>query len=328
MRLVEPVAIAGSALCLPLERDSAEQALARGSVTPAVVRAEGIQALRVCAPDETSSELAARTITSALARAKVDPSSVDLLAYGWLFERDERLAPNRLAQLVGVRSGAAFGVRQMSNGGAAALELVARSLVTDPAVRTAVAVTSDSFRELPYDRWLSTPPLGDGAASVVLTRGSGPCVLRAITSVGDPGLELRYPGRDPFAPLSPEDGTTTAWGDASVTRGIRQCVADVVTRVLSQANLAPDDSRIALVRSSRVGRTTVRHLLTAALPRPLRSKVVVPGEETGHLGAGDLLANLAEFELPRPGQFHLLISVGAGLTATAAVVEGKVEPAN
>lgn len=322
MKLTRPVAVAGAALCLPPGRYTADQALACGALTSPVMMATGIQALPVCTTAQEPLELAARAVKLALAQARVDPSAVDLLVYGWVFEQEGWDLPRQVARLGGAESCVALGVRQMSNGGAAALELAARSLEADPGVRTAVAVTADSFQGLPYDRWRSMPPLGDGAAAVVLTRGTGPCALRAAVSVGEPGLELRFPGRDPFAPISVADGTTTAWGDPSVVRGIRRCVAEAITRALAQSGLVPDDPRVAVVRPNRVGQTMVRHLLTARLPRPLRAKVAVPGQYTGHLGAGDLLANLAEFGAPAPGQFHLLVSTGAGLTATAVVIEG------
>jgi len=61
-----------------------------------------------------------------------------------------------------------------------------------------------------------------------------------------------------------------------------------------------------------------------AFPDVLLSKFVYLGGRTGHLGAGDMLANMAdvvEQQLIGPGEFAVILGCGSGFTWSTAVVE-------
>ncbi|MBP2471945.1 3-oxoacyl-[acyl-carrier-protein] synthase-3 [Crossiella equi] len=310
MRITGELAVAAAAVHLP--------PVVAG---PAEGVREGFHGVTV-STGPTGPELAAGAVGKALAEAGVAPERVDTLVHAWASPEPEGVwtPAHRVARLAGARDAVALGVRQMSNGGAAALEAGLCRLLTEPGCRVVVTSTGDDFRSLPYDRWLNHPPLGDGGTAVVLTRGAGPQLVRSVATVGDPGLELLYPTADPFAA-----GTVAPAGPGSpaLVRGFRRLVGIAVARALADAGLEAGDPGIRAVLLPRLGRTTTRLFVLPGLPEVLRDLAVGLGARTGHLGAGDLPANLAEHPPPPAGGHHLLLSTGAGLTVTAVVTTGR-----
>ena len=74
---------------------------------------------------------------------------------------------------------------------------------------------------------------------------------------------------------------------------------------------------------TRLGRLVHRQCIQPGLPAALRHRCVLLGNDTGHLGAGDMLANLAHIyteNLPT-GAKAILITTGAGLTASCLIIE-------
>lgn len=99
-------------------------------------------------------------------------------------------------------------------------------------------------------------------------------------------------------------------------------IREAVGIALADAGREDEDKardRIALVSSNRLGAQ-----VTDQMPRALRDRYRAFGAETGHLGAGDLPANLADIlagDLLRTGECALLIGTGAGATAGTVIVE-------
>ncbi|QFZ18612.1 ketoacyl-ACP synthase III family protein [Saccharothrix syringae] len=323
MRVAGAVTLAGCALWLPEECYTARQAQANGAVSTADSSGEGIDRLPTAAGTAPTlmAVLAARR---ALDQAGVRPDRLALLAHAWVYDQGPQTwtPPHRVARELGALDCAAVGVRQMSNGGASALQAAVAHLLAEPRAEAALVTTADAFTDLPYDRWRPVPPLGDGATAAVLTRGPGRQVVEAIASAGDSGLELSYPTAHPFEPLPGGHVRTPGAPDRGALRRIARCVGRAVDAALEDAGLAPDDPRISAVLPPRVGRTLTDYLTGAALAPPLRGKTVASGRHTGHLGSGDLLANLAEHPPPAAGDFHVHISMGAGFTSTCLVTRG------
>lgn len=284
---------------------------------------EGIELLPT-SHDVTPPQMACRAAQRALVDAGVHADQVALLVHAWVYDQgpDTWTPSHRVARELGAVRCSAVGVRQMSNGGAAALRAAVAHLLTEPRAEAALVTTADGFAGLPYDRWLPVPPLGDGGTAAVLTRGPGPEVVEAITCAGDTGLELSYPTADPFAPDAAERDRTPGPPSLATLRRIAGCVNRSVNQALQDAGLAPDDSRITAVLMPRIGRTLTNYLTHTALPASLREKSVGFGRFTGHLGSGDLIANLAEHEPPAPDTFHLHVSMGAGFTSTCVLTKG------
>ncbi|MGZ3144841.1 ketoacyl-ACP synthase III family protein [Lentzea chajnantorensis] len=318
MRVAGAITIAGTALWLPDEVYSASEAQTAGSVTAADSEGELIGRLPVA--DIAPPRMARLAAQRALEHAGVTAAEVGLLVHAWVFDQGPQTwtPPHRVARELGARRCAAIGIRQMSNGGAAAMQTAIAHLLAEPRAASALVTTADNFSSLPYDRWLSVPPLGDGATAVVLTRGPGPQVVESITTAGDAGMELHFPTSDPFEP-----GAARTAGSPSrqALHAFAAHVRDAAEQALEDAGLDWND--ISSVLLPRLGKTLVSHLARTGLPAGVADRVVRTGYATGHLGSGDMLANLAEHPGPRKDEHHLHVSTGAGLTTTCLITRGR-----
>ncbi|MGW2663212.1 hypothetical protein ACWCW7_19815 [Nocardia tengchongensis] len=314
---------------------AARQWLPPGTSTCAEAVAEGALAARdeeLCASssvhvaDRSCWEMAHVAASSALSDSGIEAGRVGVLTYCPISaEPEEPWSPaHRLARMLNAENASALSVFQMSNGGTAALQIAATTLATDRRTEYALATAAADFRALPFHRWAKAPGAvyGDGAQAVVLGRGHGQLRLRALSTVGDPGLEETFPTEHPFR-LEP----TTNRLDPGFTRNairIRDAVRTAVRHCLDDAELSPADPRIAAVYPTRLGERVYRQCVRPALPEPLRGRGVVLGAATGHIGGGDALANLADIvsdDGMRAGELALLVTTGAGFTASCLLVE-------
>ncbi|GLF95129.1 beta-ketoacyl-[acyl-carrier-protein] synthase family protein [Streptomyces yaizuensis] len=332
MRVTPSLSIAAASLWLPDTVSTAEEAAARGAVRLRTAREEGIVQLPQC-HDRTVPGMVLEAARAALARAGRTAGDIDLLLHSWAFDRGQGhwLPHYRIAGLLGSRRCHAVGIRQECNGGAGALEAGAARMIADRALTTVLITSGDNFTELHCDRWRGMAvgtPLGDGAAALVLTRGAGPLVVEAIASVSDPSIESDFPSRDPFTPpggadLRPLAEVSDNW---RIQERLRSCLERAALQVLEETGIAPSDPSIRVVLPARSGRTGVATVIIPALPAPLREKVRLYGSHTGHLGAGDLLANVADVldgTPPPPGSRALFLSTGMGSIATCLLVRAE-----
>ncbi|GLF95124.1 thiolase family protein [Streptomyces yaizuensis] len=319
--------VSAAALWLPETASTAEEAVAAGTIRRRAAEAEGFSQVTVC-HDRTVAAMAAEAARAALDDAGIAPGEVDLLIHAWVHQQGTGNwnPPHHVARLVGAEHAVALGLQQQSNGGAAAIEAALNAMAVDLRVTTALITTADQFTDIPQGRWsvLSDGgPLGDGGTAAVLTRAPGPLLIESIASYGDPTLEAEFPGRDPFGP-PPEitDEPGSAFRNQDVLKRMRHCVEQAVQYALDDARLSPDAPTLLTVLPLRLGHTFIDWTVRSALPAPLQDKIQTHGSRTGHLGAGDLLANLADIvsRPPPPDSRILLVSVGAGYTATCLIV--------
>ncbi|MCZ9343319.1 3-oxoacyl-ACP synthase, partial [Streptomyces sp. TRM76130] len=82
-------------------------------------------------------------------------------------------------------------VRQLSNGGMAALELGVAYLEAGRGRRAVLITTGDRFCPPGFDRWNTDPGTvcGDGGTAMVLSAEGGFARLRSLVTVSDPALE-------------------------------------------------------------------------------------------------------------------------------------------
>ncbi|WP_194820237.1 3-oxoacyl-[acyl-carrier-protein] synthase III C-terminal domain-containing protein [Nocardia sp. XZ_19_385] len=321
---IDGVHIAAATVWLPDRISQSEDAVAEGILDARDLALCPARAVRIA---ETGCwEMGMAACVDLIKAGDVDAAEIALLAYAGasLTEEDPWSPPHRIARLLGAREAAALGIFQMSNGGAAAVGQAIAALLLEPRSHCAIAVASSDFRKLPYPRWASAPDViyGDGAAAALLCDRPGPFVVRSLSSVGNPMLEATFPVGHPFK-LS-AGGKAANGGFATNAAAIRKAVAKAVDHALDDAAIEADDPRIVAVYPTRLGRLVFRQCVQPALPEPLRGRGVLLGEETGHLGAGDMLANLAHLMADRSlptGAVALLITTGAGFTASCLVVE-------
>lgn len=324
-------------------RVSVEDAVAAGLCPREVALATGAVSVAV-APDEVpAADLAARAARLALARAPdVDAGEIDLLLHATVYYQGHDLwsAPSYVQRVAVGNRCPAIEVRQLSNGGMAALELAAGYLAAAPERTAALVTAGDTFRLPGFDRWRSDPGTlyGDGGVAAVLSRRPGFARLRSLVSSSDPDLEGMHRGDDPFGPVpfsvrAPMD--LDVWKRAFVARhgrsfAIARVAAgeqEVLKRALAEAEVELE--QVDWFVLPHFGRRRLELGLLRHLGVDLARTTLPWHRGVGHLGAGDQLASLDHLaacgEL-RPGQRCLLFGVGAGFSWSCGVLEIERRP--
>ncbi|MEV5143601.1 ketoacyl-ACP synthase III family protein [Streptomyces sp. NPDC052727] len=290
---------------------------------------------------EAAPEMAVRAARAALESTGTAPAELGMVLHAWMYYQGHDLwsPPHYIADQLGARHAEPLGVQQVCNGGAAAVEVGVARLLTDPALRYALVTTADRFAAPGFDRWRGDYGIayGDGATALLLhspQERPAELLLHAVTTVAAPQLERMHRGRDPFGlmPRSVSDRvdmrrTKKAFlereGIEAFTKASGESLAVVVERCLAAAGLASDSPRLRYVVPPRLGAKTIDLAYAPALRRMLTAEILTLGGDTGHLGAGDAAASLAELHAERrlaPGEFALVVSAGAGFTWSCLLV--------
>ncbi|MEV4175924.1 ketoacyl-ACP synthase III family protein [Nonomuraea sp. NPDC049709] len=312
------------------------EALASGECEAALASSTGMAAVAT-AGKETGPEMAARAARTALDRAGAGPADIDLVLHASLYFQGHHLwAPASYVQRVAVgNSCPAMEVRQVSNGGMAALELVRRYPGTGALITTGDRMTPPGF-----DRWRSDPGTvyADGGTALVLSRSAGFARLRSLTTVSDPALEGMHRGGDPYGDPSPDEQPTVDLGlhKRNYVREIGTAATAAKVRAGQEAALygALDAAGAEL---ADIDWFALPHLGLRRLKAAYFTGFGIEPERTtwpwsrhvGHLGAGDPIAGLDHLVSTgalRPGRLCLLAGVGAGFTWSCAVVEMLSRP--
>jgi 3-oxoacyl-[acyl-carrier-protein] synthase-3 len=313
---------------LPDTVESAAQALADGRITAQDAEANGYRQLPVSA-GIAPPEMAVLAATDALKRSSVD--AVDLVIHAWTYYQghDFWSPAHYIANEIGAYDAMPFGIQQMCNGAGIALEIAAARLLADPAAGSALVTTADRFAEPGFDRWRGDYGLwyGDGATAAVLARDAEPTDdlhLLAIASTAVPWVESMHRGRDEFslAPRGVVDIRRTKKAFLE-EQGKDAFAAVVAERLPALIRTALDEAGVTdpeLVALPRLGRAA---LDAAYAPAVGGVPTLDLGRDTGHLGAGDLLANLAalvDSGALAPGRTAVALSAGGGFSWSCAVV--------
>jgi 3-oxoacyl-[acyl-carrier-protein] synthase III len=344
MRFEPALSIAAATLWLPPTRETAEEAIAAGRLDQDTAAAHDYLAVSV-SEDLAAPELAVLAAGEALATAGWQASTIDLVVHAWTYYQghDFWSAPHFVAHRVGAAHAVPIGVQQMCNGGAAAVEVAATRLLADPAVARALVTTADRFAPPAFDRWGGDhgAAYGDGATALLLTAGpdagseAAPLRLLATASSSVPELEPMYRGDDPFgsAPRTVTDKVDikrtvnqfrARGGGPQRDDRITGAMHAVLSRALTEAHLDGDDARLRFVAPPRLSRRVLDASYHPVVAAHTSAALLRFGRDTGHLGAGDAAANLADIHaggLLAPGEIAILLSVGAGFTWSALVVQ-------
>ncbi|MBP2406518.1 ketoacyl-ACP synthase III family protein [Streptomyces syringium] len=332
MRIDSRVGLASAALWLPAGRCTTEDALVDGVLTADQDVPPGVDSVPE-GQGESAEDMAAQAVLRALAGADRPMSDVDLLAYAWAVRCAEHpySPPHRLAKQLSAGDCLPVGLLQGCNGGAAAVETAVTRMLTDERVRVAVAVTSDTFAAYGSRRWTEPTMMvvGDGAAAVVLVRGPGRLALVAMATSGHTCADIMEAGQDIRVRAPGAGGFAARPSDRSLSEAahsveyLGHCVNRAVRHALADAGLEAGDPGISAVLLPRLADPFTESFVRPALPEPLRSKARIPDPHTGHLGAGDTLANL-EYALrcamPAPGEHLLVVNGGQGVAASCLVL--------
>ncbi|MCX4546085.1 ketoacyl-ACP synthase III family protein [Streptomyces sp. NBC_01565] len=299
--------------------------------------------------DLAAPEMAVRAAGRVLADTGWDPARIALVAHGWTYHQghDFWSPAHYIADQIDASAALPVGVRQMSNSGAAALGIAVDRLTADPDAEAALVTTADRFSLPGFDRWSADYGVvyGDAGTAGLLRRpqpdgpgpGPGSLLLRSLAFVTDASFEEMYRGRDPFsdAPLAHADGRVDVKrpkkaylemraGIEEFRQAAARCVDRVLRLAVSDAGLDIDDPRIVRVALPRLSDSVLDLMYRPVLDGVVRAEVLTVRESSGHLGAGDLLANVEHLVASgalRSGDIALVLGGGGGFTWSCAVLE-------
>lgn len=290
-------------------------------------------------------ELAAVATASALSEAGISAAMVQDLYYAWTYYQGGHFwsPAHALADRVGLDQANPIGIQQMCNGASAALQLADR-MATGPSRFTGLIATGDVFAGPGFDRWSGDYGVlyGDAGTAMVVTtdptvrpaEGQPISALLSVRTGALPHLESMH--RDlPAVAADP----TTAWpvrtqlskkrylaahGSTALATDIQQKLRFLIPQVLAEA-AQPITGRVHL---PRLMSSTLASLYLPVVEELVAAPVALQ-DQSGHLGAGDLIANLAQAHadvLARGAthQVDLFISAGAGFTLSVAAIETTV----
>lgn len=337
---VEGVYVRGHGVRLPASLD-VQDALAAGDCTPDLVARTDVVSVSV-SPDESAAEMAAAAARIALDRAGSGPDDVDLILHADTYHQGQDLWPvTSFVQRETLRNTClAVEIRQMSNGGMAAIELAVAHL-TARGGSDALLTTADRFCLPGIDRWRTDPgtPYGDGGTAVVLSRRGGYARLLSIATHADADLEALHRGDEPFGLAPFQHRMPVDFGaakraflrDHGISYGVSRSIEGqrvVIDEALADVSLDLADVEWVLLPHFGRRRLVANYLRQYGIDE---SRTTWGWSRTiGHLGAGDQFASLAHLVdsgRARPGDRCLLVGVGAGYSWGCAVIEILAHPA-
>jgi len=336
MRVNGAVRVAAVRSWLPDGYETVGEAVRSGRIDADAAEKDGYKALTV-SDDRSAPEMAVLAARDALADSGVPADRVDLVVHAWLYHQghDFWSPAHYVAAGAGAAHATALGVQQMCNGGAAAVEVAVARMLADPDVRNAVVTTADRFCPPGFDRWRDyAVAYGDGATALVLDRSDGPYEVLAVSTASAPDLEVMHRGSDPFSRAPREHGDPvdvrrtkkvfmSGGGGPRFAAAAGAAVRSAIGGALTDAGIASDDPAVRYLALPRLGRGLLEQAYRPAVGGLTRAQILDFGRETGHLGAGDAIANLADVHVahrPRAGEIVLLVSAGAGFSWSCVAV--------
>ncbi len=332
---IEDVYLRGTGVRLPA-RLLVQDAVASGECDPRLVARTDAVSVSV-SDGESAAEMAAHAARTALSRAGSAAEDVELILHADTYHQGQDLWPvASYIQRETVRNQClAVEIRQMSNGGLAALDLACAYLLRAEHRADALLTAADRFCPPGIDRWRTDPgtPYADGAAAVVLSRRGGFARLLSVAVSADSELEEMHRGDEPFgpAPLSTRAPVDFAAAKNTFTKryGLSFAISrttagqrSVVKQALADAELELGEAEWVLL--PHFGRRRLESIYLDQFGIPVERTTWQWSRTVGHLGAGDQFASLDHLVssgTARPGDRCLLVSVGAGYSWGAAVVE-------
>lgn len=331
---VEDVFVRGNGVRLPATLTVAD-AISSGECEPKLVARTDVVSVAV-SPDESAAEMAVAAARTALEHAGSGSDDVELILHATTYHQGQDLWPvGSYIQRETVRNSClALEIRQMSNGGLAALDLAVAYLAARPG-KDALLTTADRFCLPGIDRWRTDPgtPYGDGASAIVLSRRGGYAKLLSLAINADSDLEPLHRGDVPMGlapfshrmPVDFEDAKQAFSRQYGLSYGINKANAGqaaAVEEALADADMKIGDADWVILPHFGRRRLDVNYL---------RPYDIEPERTTwewsrtvGHLGAGDQFASLGHLVdegLARPGQRIVMFGVGAGYSWGCAVLE-------
>jgi 3-oxoacyl-[acyl-carrier-protein] synthase III len=311
---------------------SVKQAIADGRYDPREAAETELESILV-ADDEAAPDMAVRAARGAVARSGIDPAAISLVLHASLYFQGIEFHPTASYihnAALGHHSALALEVKGTSNGGLACMALAATYLAALPEGAAALITTADNFCTPLFDRWKSRAGMiiADGASAMVLSRQRGFARVLSVAMVSDPRYEHLLRGSEPFRrvpiPIELHIRRAEYQTEGARDKHSRRFMLGIhaaVDAALQDANTELADIAHFVFRN--VGRA-------AALKECQELKIDESattwrfGRRIGHMGAGDHIAGLSlsmDHGVLNPGDRCMMISIGAGFTWGAAVIE-------
>ncbi|MFC7308115.1 ketoacyl-ACP synthase III family protein [Streptomyces monticola] len=330
------VHIRGWALHLPPDVCTAEQAVAEGVAEPDVREVHGFESVGVS--KLSAPEMAVDAGLTALEKGGVAARSVRLVVHGHVGHQGQDFwsPAHYVARHCGAEEAEAVVVQQLCNGSVAGLSAAACRMLADPSVGRALVTTADRFPAPAINRWRSdtTTVLGDGATALLLDGEAGELELLSLCTASVPALEEMHRCGRPFTDVPFEAGdpmsthkAKSRWlqreGMAEFARISLASMRRVLRQAIVEAGATPDDPRLRIVTLPRLSQKLLADAYTPVLVELPQCRFVPYGSRTGHLGCGDLAANVAELltdDHLEPGGIAVMLSAGAGFSWSCVCV--------
>ncbi|GAA2224072.1 hypothetical protein GCM10010232_06070 [Streptomyces amakusaensis] len=339
MRLRTPYGLVARAW-YPSARQTVAEALAAGDVDARTAADLGYTELPVS--EETAPpDMAVAAGREALAGADCPAGALSTVLHASVHHQghDAWSAPHYIAHELGADGAVPIGLLQQCNGGAIGVELAVTRLQGDPQAGPALVTTGDRFLMPSWHRWRTDYGMaaGDAGTAVLVHRGDvlpSELVLHALATTVAAGLEVMHRGDDglnatPLGHSPMIDVRRTkrhfirTFGVERFTKAAHEGIRAAVTEALADAGVAPDDPRLRYAVLPRLGAKAMAEAYTPPLVQSTPAEPLDLGRATGHVGAGDLNASLADLATGpwlEPGQYAVVLNGGGGFTFTAAVV--------
>ncbi|WP_405088625.1 ketoacyl-ACP synthase III family protein [Microbispora sp. NBC_01389] len=343
MRLPHPYGIVAGAW-YPPDRQTVDEAIAAGDVDARTAADLGYRSLPM-SPESSPPEMAVLAGRQVLRRVACAPEDLSALFHASVHHQghDAWSAPHFIADRLGASSAVPVGLLQQCNGGAVGIELAVAWLGRDP--RPVLVTTADRFLMPSWHRWRTDYGMaaGDASTAVLVHRGDrlpADLLLHSIVTTVASDLEVMHRGDDELnaTPLghSPtidvrrtKRSFIRAFGIERFVKTVHDRIQTAVVTALADAGLAPDDPRLRYAVLPRLGTKAMAEAYISPLVECTPAPLLDLGRDTGHVGAGDLNASLADLAVGdrlEPGQFALVLNGGGGFTFTALVAGRPLPP--
>jgi 3-oxoacyl-[acyl-carrier-protein] synthase-3 len=318
MRLGDGVTLAAAVTHLPTGRETLADMIDTGRVGQADASRLGVTEVPVS--DVAAPELAVTAANSALAVTGCPATDVGTLVHAWTYHQGQDFwsPAHYIAGQLGATRALPFGVQQMCDGGAVGIGLAATRLLADPDLPAALVTTADRFCLPGFDRWTGDYAVAYGDAGTAL-------LLSQRSSAASGNLVLRTVEHTTAAPLAHNQQIGMTPRGRGEFQGVASTsVFEVVLRALSTIDVDPADSRIRHILLPRLSDDVLELMYVSVLAGRVKGDMCVLREGTGHLGCGDMAANLTHIvdsDLLDEDEFALVIGGGGGFTWSCAVVQ-------
>lgn len=332
----EPLYLAGTGIWLP-PLESAHDAIADGRYSSQQQTETGMESAAV-STDLFPPDMAVNAAKEALGEAGLPSADIAMTLHACLNHQGVDMWPAGayVHHAVVGNNAPVMEIRQMSNGGLAALSLAADFLRARADRPAALITTADRFAGPRIDRWNMEAGVlgGDGGTAVVVARHTGFAKILALSAWSDTSLVEVHRGHEPFQDLGVATGPIDLirreheYAEREpihvVVRRIGTHVAHTVTQALDEAGLTVADVDRWVFPHVGQRNLQVQYLQPLRLTLDLDTRSNWPLARTvGHLGGGDQFAGLHYLRrtgAAAPGEVCALVGIGAGFTYNCAII--------